>query len=90
MAVTIADIQKLRKMTGAGLADCKKALTELMVISKRQSSSFVSVVSLSLQSVLTVRLLTVVYSLRVLMASLQWLPLSVKQTSLLLVRNSSI
>ena len=28
MAVTIADIQKLRKMAGAGLADCKKALTE--------------------------------------------------------------
>lgn len=28
MAVNIADIQKLRKMTGAGLADCKKALTE--------------------------------------------------------------
>ncbi len=28
MAVTIADIQKIRKMTGAGLADCKKALTE--------------------------------------------------------------
>ena len=28
MAVTMADIQKLRKMTGAGLADCKKALTE--------------------------------------------------------------
>lgn len=28
MAVTIADIQRLRKMTGAGLADCKKALTE--------------------------------------------------------------
>jgi len=28
MKVTIADIQKLRKMTGAGLADCKKALTE--------------------------------------------------------------
>ena len=28
MAVSIADIQKLRKMTGAGLADCKKALTE--------------------------------------------------------------
>ena len=26
MAVSIADIQKLRKMTGAGLADCKKAL----------------------------------------------------------------
>ena len=28
MAVSIADIQKIRKMTGAGLADCKKALTE--------------------------------------------------------------
>lgn len=28
MAVTIADIQKLRKLTGAGLGDCKKALTE--------------------------------------------------------------
>lgn len=28
MAVSIADIQKLRKMTGAGLADCKKALVE--------------------------------------------------------------
>lgn len=28
MAVTIADIQKLRKMSGAGLADCKKALTD--------------------------------------------------------------
>ena len=28
MAISIADIQKLRKMTGAGLADCKKALTD--------------------------------------------------------------
>lgn len=28
MAVTIAEITKLRKLTGAGLADCKKALTE--------------------------------------------------------------
>jgi len=28
MAVSIADIQKLRKLTGAGLADCKKALAE--------------------------------------------------------------
>ena len=28
MAVSIADIQQIRKMTGAGLADCKKALTE--------------------------------------------------------------
>lgn len=28
MAVTIADITKLRKMTGAGMMDCKKALAE--------------------------------------------------------------
>src|SRR5574344_2022524 len=28
MAVTIADIQHLRKMTGAGMMDCKKALIE--------------------------------------------------------------
>lgn len=28
MAVTIADIAKLRKMTGAGMMDCKNALTE--------------------------------------------------------------
>lgn len=28
MAVSIADIKKLRAMTGAGLADVKKALTE--------------------------------------------------------------
>ena len=28
MAVSIADIQKLRKMTGAGLSDCKKALND--------------------------------------------------------------
>lgn len=28
MAVTIADIQKLRTMTGAGMMDCKKALAE--------------------------------------------------------------
>src|SRR5574344_3154571 len=28
MAVTMADISKLRSMTGAGLMDCKKALAE--------------------------------------------------------------
>ena len=28
MAVTMADITKLRKMTGAGMMDCKKALEE--------------------------------------------------------------
>ena len=28
MAVTMADISKLRKLTGAGMMDCKKALEE--------------------------------------------------------------
>ena len=28
MAVTMAEISKLRQMTGAGMMDCKKALTE--------------------------------------------------------------
>ena len=28
MAVTMAEISKLRKMTGAGMMDCKKALEE--------------------------------------------------------------
>lgn len=28
MAVTMADITKLRKMTGAGMMDCKNALNE--------------------------------------------------------------
>ena len=34
MAISIEDIKKLRAMTGAGLADVKKALTE--AITKRQ------------------------------------------------------
>ena len=36
MAVTMADITKLRKMTGAGMMDCKKALEE---VSDRHLSS---------------------------------------------------
>lgn len=28
MAVTMAEISKLRKLTGAGMMDCKNALTE--------------------------------------------------------------
>ena len=28
MAITAQDVNKLRKMTGAGMMDCKKALTE--------------------------------------------------------------
>jgi elongation factor Ts len=28
MAITAADVNKLRQITGAGMMDCKKALTE--------------------------------------------------------------
>ncbi len=28
MAITAKDVQKLREMTGVGMMDCKKALTE--------------------------------------------------------------
>ena len=70
MAISIEDIKKLRAMTGAGLADVKKALTEAEGISIRQRSCSVSVDSLSLQSVQTARLQTVVYSLRTLTDSL--------------------
>ena len=60
MAISIDDIKKLRAMTGAGLADVKKAL--LRATSTRLRSSFVSVASLSLLSVATVRLQMVVFS----------------------------
>ena len=42
MAVSIADIQKIRKMTGAGLADCKKALTESAMIALKCETDFVA------------------------------------------------
>ena len=61
MAISIDDIKKLRAMTGAGLADVKKALTEAEGDTRLRSSS-VSVASLSLLSVATVRLQMVVYS----------------------------
>ena len=70
MAVSIADIQKIRKMTGAGLADCKKALTELKATLTRQYKSSVRRVRLSLLNVATARHLTAVYSLRLTMVSL--------------------
>ena len=61
MAVTMADITKLRKMSGAGMMDCKKALTEsdgdiekaMEIIRKKDR--------LLLLSVLTVKLLKVAY-----------------------------
>ena len=60
MAVTMADITKLRKMTGAGMMDCKNALTEangdidkaMEIIRKKDR--------LLLQNVLTVKHLKVV------------------------------
>ena len=36
MAVSMADITKLRKMTGAGMMDCKNALNDAKAISIRQ------------------------------------------------------
>ena len=65
MAISIDDIKKLRAMTGAGLADVKKALTEAegdFDKAKELLREPVSVASLSLLSVATVRLLMVVYS----------------------------
>ena len=64
MAISIDDIKKLRAMTGAGLADVKKALTEAEgdFDKAKELLRAVSVASLSLLSVATVRLLMVVYS----------------------------
>lgn len=64
MAVSIEDIKKLRAMTGAGLADVKKALTEAEGDFDKAKECSVSADSLSLQSVLTARHLTAAYSLR--------------------------
>ena len=66
MAVTMADITKLRKMTGAGMMDCKNALTEaegdfdkaIEIIRKRDR-----LLPLSVQ---TVKLLKVVFWLKLL------------------------
>ena len=65
MAISIDDIKKLRAMTGAGLADVKKALTEAegdRATSTRLRNCSVSVAWLSLLSVATVRHQMVVYS----------------------------
>jgi elongation factor Ts len=34
MAISASDVKKLRNMTGAGMMDCKKALTEAKEILK--------------------------------------------------------
>ena len=63
MAISIDDIKKLRAMTGAGLADVKKALTEAEGdFDKAPRNCSVSVAWLSLPSVATVRLPMVVCS----------------------------
>lgn len=61
MAVTMADITKLRKMTGAGMMDCKNALTDAegdfdkaMKIIREKGQAVAA-------NVLTVRLLKVVF-----------------------------
>ena len=40
MAITIEDIKKLRAMTGAGLADVKKALTDAGIAANRITTEF--------------------------------------------------
>ena len=54
MAVTMADITKLRKMTGAGMMDCKNALTDA-------EGDFDKAMKIIRENVLTVRLLKVVF-----------------------------
>jgi elongation factor Ts len=41
MAITAAEVNKLRLQTGAGMMDCKNALVESMVISNKQSIFYV-------------------------------------------------
>ena len=62
MAISIEDIKKLRAMTGAGLADVKKALTEAEGDFDK-AKELLRERGLAI-AVLTVRLLTVVFLLR--------------------------
>ena len=63
MAVTMADITKLRKMTGAGMMDCKNALTEADG-DYDKAMEIIRKDKLLLLSVRNVRLLKVVFLLR--------------------------
>ena len=58
MAVSMADITKLRKMTGAGMMDCKNALTEsegdfdkAMEIIRKKGQAVANVLTVKLQKV---------------------------------------
>ena len=64
MAVTMADITKLRKMTGAGMMDCKNALNGAEGDFDKAMKSFARRDKQLLLSVLTAKLLKVVYWLR--------------------------
>ena len=73
MAVSMADITKLRKMTGAGMMDCKNALTEsegdfdkAMEIIRKKGQAVAA-----LLNVLTVKLQKVAYWLSLLAIMLQ-------------------
>ena len=80
------DIKKLRTMTGAGLADVKKALTD----AEGDFNKAMEIIREKGQAIAaTARLLTVVFSLRLLKALLpSWL-LSVRPTSLPTVLTTS-
>lgn len=71
MAVSIADIQKIRKMTAPVLRTAKRLLQRATATSTRLSRLSARRDRLSLLSVATARLLTDVYSLSLLTASLQ-------------------
>lgn len=55
MEIKAADVMKLRKMTGAGMMDCKRPLPKPKVISRVPRISSVKRVSWSLPSVPIVR-----------------------------------
>ena len=54
-AITAAEINKLRQATGAGMMDCRKALTETTEILKLRLIGYVSKVKKWLQNVATVK-----------------------------------
>ena len=64
MAVSMADITKLRKMTGAGMMDCKNALNDAEGDFDKAMEISVKKDRLLLLSVQTVKLLKVAFWLR--------------------------
>ena len=64
MAVTMAEISKLRTMTGAGMMDCKNALTEANSDFDKAVEIIRKKVKLQHQNVATVKLLKVAFWLK--------------------------